>query len=265
MDLPLARLPDRALIGMVHLPPLPGSAGAEMPLDRIVERAVEEARLLVASGFDAVLVENFGDAPFRATQVEPHTIAAMAIVVHEVRRVIPNPLGVNVLRNDAAAGVALAAVGGADFVRVNVHVGVYATDQGIIEGRAPEVLRYRAALGGRGAILADVHVKHAKPLSCRDLAQAAEETAYRGRAEALIVTGPTTGRPAAIDDLRVVKRSVPDRPVYAGSGADAASVAALLGVADGVIVGSSLKRGGRTMEPLDPHRIEAFVRAAGRR
>ncbi|MGB9625442.1 MAG: BtpA/SgcQ family protein, partial [Phycisphaerae bacterium] len=167
MDLPLARLPDRALIGMVHLPPLPGSAGAAMPLDRIVERAVEEARLLVASGFDAVLVENFGDAPFRGTRVEPHTVAAMAIVVHEVRRAIPNPIGVNVLRNDAAAGVALAAVGGADFLRVNIHVGVYATDQGIIEGRAPEVLRYREVLGGRGAILADVHVKHAEPLSCR--------------------------------------------------------------------------------------------------
>jgi membrane complex biogenesis BtpA family protein len=250
---------------MVHLPALPGSADAALPLDRIIERAVEEARLLVGAGFDAVMIENFGDAPFLAVHVEPHTVAAMAIVLHEVRRSISNPIGVNVLRNDAMAGVALAAVGGADFLRVNVHVGVYATDQGIVEGRAPEVLRYRAVLGGRGAVLADVHVKHAEPLSSRDLAQAAEETAYRGRADALIVSGPTTGRPAAIEDLRTVKGSVPDRPVYVGSGADANSVGALLDVADGVIVGSSLKREGRTTDPLDPQRVEAFIRAARKR
>lgn len=247
---------------MVHLPALPGTAGAETPLDAILERAVKEATFLIASGFDAVLIENFGDSPFRATQVEPHTVAAMAIVLHEVRRAIPNPIGINVLRNDAMAGVALAAIGGGDFLRVNVHVGVYATDQGIIEGRAPEVLRYREALGGRGAILADVHVKHAEPLSARDLAQAAEETAYRGRADALIISGPTTGRPAGLEDLRVARHSVPDKPLYVGSGADASSISTLLDIADGAIVGSSLKRGGRTTDPLDPQRVEAFIRAA---
>ncbi len=250
------------MIGMVHLPPLPGSPAGQTPLAQIIERATHEARILAGAGFDAVLVENFGDSPFRASQVEPHTIAAMAIVLHEVRRAVSAAVGVNVLRNDAMAGVALAGVAGADFLRVNVLVGVYATDQGIIEGRAPDVLRYRQVLGGRGTILADVHVKHAEPLSTRDLAQAAEETAYRGQADGLIVTGPTTGRAAAFEDLRVVKRAVPDKPVYVGSGADADSVRALLEVADGVIVGSALKQEGRTPAPLDAGRVEAFVRAA---
>ncbi len=262
MELAEARLPDRALIGMVHLPALPGAAGAAMAFEEIVARAAGEARLLAEHGFDAVLVENFGDAPFRADRVEPHTVAALAVILHEVRRAVRVPVGVNVLRNDAMAGVALMAVAGASFLRVNVFVGVYATDQGILEGRAPDVLRYRASLGGRGAILADVHVKHAEPLSCRDLAMAAEEAAYRGRADALIVTGPTTGRAAASEDIRIVKQSVPDKPVYVGSGVTAESVRVLLDAADGVIVGSALKHDGRAGSPLDPRRVEAFVRAA---
>lgn len=264
MAISVARLPARALIGMVHLPALPGAVDAADPLDPIVERAVGEAQCLADCGFDAVLVENFGDVPFLAATVEPHTVAAMAIVLREVRRAVRVSVGVNVLRNDAIAGVALATVAGADFLRVNVHVGVYATDQGIIEGRAPQVLRYRRALGGRPAILADVHVKHAEPLSSRDLSQAAEETAYRGRADGLIVSGPTTGRPTDLDHVRTVRRAVPDVPVYVGSGADGTTVRALLDVADGVIVGSALKADGRASSPLDPQRAREFARAAGR-
>jgi len=223
---------------------------------------VDEATRLAAAGFDAVIVENLGDAPFRASHVEPHTVAAMAIVLREVRSAFAGPVGVNVLRNDTTAAIALASVAGADFIRANVYVGVYATDQGLIEGRAPEALRYRASLGWPGAFLADVHVKHAEPLSCRDLGLAAEEAAYRGRADALVISGPTTGRPTALEDLRLVRRHVPDRPVYVGSGADASNVRALLEAADGVIVGTAIKRDGRTHEPVDPARAEAFVRSA---
>lgn len=264
MDLPLARLPNRALIGMVHLPALPGSAAGSVPLGTIVDRAVGEARLLVDAGFDAVLVENFGDAPFRGSQVGPHTVAAMTVVARAVRAAVRVPLGVNVLRNDAAAALAIATAVEADFVRVNVHIGVYATDQGILEGRAADTLPYRAALGGRCAILADVHVKHAEPLSCRDLAQAAEETAYRGRADGLIVSGPTTGRPTELEDLHVVRRVVPDKPTYVGSGATAETIVELLNAADGVIVGTALKQDGRTDAPLDPRRVRALACAAGR-
>lgn len=264
MHLHAARLPARALIGMVHLPALPGTPGAREPLHAIIDRAVEQTRVLTQAGFDAVLVENFGDAPFFAERVEPHTIAAMAMVVAEVRRQWPGPIGVNVLRNDAMGAVAVAAMAAADFVRVNVHVGVYAADQGIVQGRAAETLRYRDAVRWPGAILADVHVKHAEPISTHDLARAAEETAYRGRADALIVSGTTTGRPTAMDDLRTVRAAVPDKPLYVGSGVDAQSVGAVLHVADGVIVGTALKVDGRTEGDLDPRRIDAVVKAARR-
>lgn len=255
-------LPDRALVGMVHLLPLPGSPGATASLHETVTRAVEDARLLARAGFDALMMENFGDAPFRATQVEPHTVASMTVVGRAIREAVPLPLGINVLRNDPLAAMAVAAACGAAFIRVNVHVGVYATDQGLIEGRADETLRYRRQLGIDVAIFADVHVKHAQPLSSPDIAEAAEETAYRGRADGLIVSGTATGKPTSLDDLARVRSAVPDRPILVGSGATPETVRSLLDVASGVIVGTAVKHRQRTTAPVDPESAATMVRAA---
>ncbi len=254
-------LPDRALVGMIHLLPLPGSPGTAASLQETAARAVEDARMLAAAGFDALVMENFGDAPFRATRVEPHTVAAMTVVGRAVREAVALPLGINVLRNDPLAALAVAVACGAAFIRVNVHVGVYATDQGMIEGRADETLRYRRQLGVDVAIFADVHVKHAQPLSAPDIAEAAEETAYRGRADGLIVSGSATGKPTSLDDLCRVRSAVPDRPLLVGSGATLQTVRSLLDVADAVIVGTAVKLDGCTTAPVDPARAAAFVQA----
>jgi len=265
MDSPSAKppvLPDRPLIGMVHLAPLPGSPGSSLTLPQIAALAVQDARRLAEAGFDAVLIENFGDSPFRATRVDPHTIATITVVARAVRAAVDLPIGINVLRNDPLAALAIACCCGAAFIRVNVHLGVYATDQGIIEGRADETLRYRQRLGTSTAILADVHVKHARPLSCLDIAEAAEETAYRGRADGLIVSGPATGKPADLDDARKVRAAVPDRPVLVGSGATIDNARDIIALGCGVIVGTSVKVGGITTAAVDPDRARAFVAAA---
>lgn len=247
---------------MIHLSALPGSPGNDQPLAGIIRRACDDAQTLERAGFDALMMENFGDAPFRPTRVDAHTVACMTVVACALRDTVSVPLGVNVLRNDPQAAIAIAHTVGAAFVRINVHCGVYATDQGIIEGRADETLRYRRLLGSAVAIFADVHVKHARPLSSLCIADAAEETAYRGRADALIVSGAATGKPTELDDVRRVKAAVPDRPVYIGSGATAESVAALLSVADGVIVGTAIKVNGHTLAPVDAGRAADLVKAA---
>jgi membrane complex biogenesis BtpA family protein len=261
-------LPERALIGMVHLEPLPGSPAGEGVLARVVDAAREDARRLEQSGFDALIVENFGDAPFRPICADPHTVSCMTVVVQAVRDAVGLPIGVNVLRNDALAAVAIATVCECAFVRINVHCGVYATDQGVIEGRADETLRYRRHLaggaasrpGGAPAIFADVHVKHAAPLGQSSLVEAAREVAYRGRADGLIVSGAATGAATSLDDLETVRAAVPDRPLYVGSGATAEMASALLDAADGLIVGTAIKQNGVTTSPVDPSRAEAFVR-----
>jgi len=258
---PFARRP--VCLGVIHLPPLPGGPRPGPSMPAIRSRALDEARQLADAGFDGLIIENFGDAPFLPSDVEPHTLTAMAVIVADVCRSVDIPVGVNVLRNDARGALAVSVATGAAFIRVNVHTGVYATDQGLIEGRAAQTLRYRRHLACPTAIFADVHVKHAAPLGPSDLAIAAEETAYRGLADALIVTGTTTGRATSLDDLRTVKSAVPDRPVLVGSGATPETVAELLRIADGVIVGTCLKRDGLTVNPPDPDRVRRFARAAG--
>jgi len=247
---------------MVHLPPLPGSPASEHSLSTIIALALADAQVLEQAGFNALMIENFGDAPFRATRVDPHTVACMTVVAQAIRAGTGLPIGINVLRNDPMAALAVAAACGAAFIRVNVHCGVYATDQGVIEGRADETLRYRRLLGTSTAIFADVHVKHARPLSTTSIAEAAEETAYRGRADALIVSGTATGKPTDLADVGAVKTAVPDRPVYVGSGVTSATIHETLAVADGVIIGTAIKQNGRTTAPVDPARAAAFVQAA---
>ncbi len=252
------------LIGMVHLPTLPGAPGHKTSMRQIVDRAICEAEMLAGAGFDAIVVENFGDAPFASDRVPPETIAAMSIVSEHIVQAVDLPVGVNILRNDALAAMAVASIAGAAFIRVNVLSGTYATDQGLITGRAHELLRLRDQLQSRVQIAADVHVKHAVPISQPDIALAAEETAYRAGADAIIVSGSATGSPTDMAAVRRVHASVPDRPVWIGSGVTAETVEQYLEIASAVIVGTCLKRGGRTTAPIDQKRLGLFTKAAGR-
>lgn len=260
----MIELPTPALIGVIHLLPLPGSARHTLPMEEIILRALADARTLREAGFDAAIIENYGDAPFTAGALPPASVAAMTVAAHAVRDETGLRIGINALRNDARAALGIAAATGAKFVRVNVHTGVYATDQGMIEGQAHETLEYRKQLGARIAIFADVAVKHARPISEPDIARAARDAAYRGLADALIVTGPATGEPTELDEIRRVAAAVPDRRIFVGSGATIDTVATLLTVAGGIIVGTGIKIDGKTENPVAPELARAFVRAAGR-
>lgn len=220
-----------------------------------------DAACLAAAGFEAIIVENFGDAPFFPDVVPPETVAAMAVVASDVAAV-GLPLGINVLRNDARAALAVAAAVGAAFVRVNVHTGARVADQGILQGRAHETLRTRRALGLEPVQLwCDVDVKHSVPLHERPLADEVADVVERGLADVVLVTGARTGASADLERVRAVARAS-SRPVLVASGVTAADVGAVLEVAWGVVVGSALRADGRPGGPVDPSRAEAFVQAA---
>jgi len=246
---------------MIHLGPLPGSPGFGGDLERVVDRAVTDGRTLVAAGFDGLMVENFGDAPFFAEDVPVETVAAMTRAVGAVVEQCGLQTGVNVLRNDAQAALAVAAATGSSFIRVNVLSGTMFTDQGPIVGRAAEVSRMRNRLCPEVAVLADVMVKHAVAPAGLTLEDAARDLAERGGADAVVVSGSGTGTATSGGDLETVAAGI-DLPVYVGSGATAESARRLLQVAQGVIVGSSLKAGGDPSQPIDPGRAAAFVAAA---
>lgn len=253
---------QKPLIGMVHLGALPGSPRAEEDFEATLVRAVQDARTLAAGGMDALMIENFFDAPFHKTNVPSHTLAAMTRAVLAIRETVALPLGVNVLRNDVCAALAVAHICGASFVRCNVYVGAAVTDQGIIEGAAREAVAYRRQLGATVDIWADVGVKHAAILGDVPLEQQARDAVERGLADALIVTGTATGAETSLEAVAAVKRAVPQTPVLVGSGLDAANVTALLTMADGAIVGSSLKRDDVLSAPVEAARVRALVHAA---
>jgi len=251
------------LVGMVHLTPLPGSPGFKGSMREVIGRAVSDAKTLAAAGFPALMIENFGDAPFRADHADPETVAAMTLAVDAVGQATGLPLGVNVLRNDALAALAIAGVTGAGFIRVNVLTGTMYTDQGPIVGRADEVLRRRHTLAPQVEIWADVMVKHATPPPGLEVTQAAEDTVLRGMADAIIVSGSGTGSEPDLDQARLARSAIPkETRVVIGSGASAGNIFRLLEVADTIIVGSSIKVDGNATGAVDPSRAAAFVEAA---
>jgi membrane complex biogenesis BtpA family protein len=253
----------RPVIGMVHLLPLPGAPRARA-VREVRAAALADARALAQGGVDGILVENYGDAPFAPGAVEPQVVSVMAVIAADLGAAARLPVGINVLRNDARSALAVAIASGASFIRVNVHTGAAETDQGRIEGRASDTLRHRRALGYRIAIFADVFVKHARPLGTEDPAAAARETAYRGLADALLVTGPETGSAPDPERLRRVKGAVPDRPVLVASGVTEENVNDYP-ESDGYIIGSAFERGGRAGGRVEARRVRALLRALKRR
>jgi hypothetical protein len=251
----------KLLIGVVHLQPLPGSPRWRGDLGAVIKFAVADARAYVRGGVHALFIENFGDIPFTKGSVEPETLAAMAVAGCAVRAAVKLPIGFNVLRNDARSALALCAACGGAFIRVNVHCGAMLTDQGLVEGNAYQTLRYRQRLCPAAQIFADVHVKHAVPLGNWTIEDAARDTVERGLADALIISGVGTGLAADIADVERVRRARPAAGILLGSGVTAANVRNYMRFADGVIVGSSLKRGGGVSNPVDPGRVAALARA----
>ncbi|MDB4943375.1 MAG: photosystem biosis protein BtpA, partial [Labilithrix sp.] len=241
------------LVGVIHLPALLGSPGSTLSAEECARAAGADARVLAEAGYDAIIVENFGDAPFFASRVPPITVAAMTACAVAVRAGAPKvPLGINVLRNDGHAAVAIAAATGASFVRINVHIGARVTDQGIVEGDAARTLRLRRELGVPSlAIWADVDVKHSSPLGPpRPLAQEVQDLTKRGMADVVLVTGEGTGKAVDLEKLAAVKRAA-GKPVLVASGATLATLEALAQHADGIVVGSALREGGVAGGPID--------------
>lgn len=252
------------IVGMVHLDPLPGAPKCEADVQSVIDRAVADATALESGGVDGVMVENFGDVPFYPDDVPKHVVAALTRVATEVEAATELPLGVNVLRNDAAAAISVAHAVGGSFVRVNVHTGARVTDQGVVQGTAHRTLRLRNRLDADLEIFADVDVKHSRPLSVdAGSSDAIGELTERGLADALVVSGSGTGSPVDFDELRTVtlardERDV-DAPIFVGSGVRETNVSEVLSIADGAIVGTALKEEGVTSNPVDSERVESFM------
>ena len=255
----------KALIGMIHCPPFPGAPRYDgASVEAIVECCLRDAEALIAGGMHGLIVENHGDVPFsKPDDIGPETAAFMAVVGDRVRRAHDVPMGVNVLANAPVHALAVARACGAGFIRVNQWANAYVANEGFMEGRAAEAMRYRAALRANDIrIFADSHVKHGAHAITADrtVAELTRDLAFFD-ADAVIATGQRTGDGAVLEEIEEVAAAT-DLPVLVGSGVTPDNVAAVLERADAAIVASSLKEGGVWWNPVERARVERLVEAA---
>lgn len=247
------------IIGMVHLHALPGAPAYAGSMSAILDAALSDAAALEQGGVDGLMIENFLDAPFFKERVPPETVAAMARAASAIRAKTKLPLGVNVLRNDGFSALAIATACELQFVRINIISWAMLADQGIIEGHAAEITRYRKMLGSDTLIFTDCLTKHAEPLAAMDMHWVALDTWERGGADALVISGKATGYATDLGDVIAARKGVPGAPLLIGSGVTVENVRDFLPIVDGVLVGTSIKADGKVDNPVDLARVRALV------
>lgn len=252
---------SKPVIGMVHLGALPGRPRHDQGagLAPIVEAAARDLTALQEAGFDGLLFCNEADIPYQLA-VGQEAAAAMAAVIGQVRREITRPFGVNLVW-DPVASLAVARATGACFVR-EVFTGVYESDLGLMRPDLGAVSAYRSAIGAEAiALFANVTPEFASAVSPRSIEQRACSAAYLS-IDAVLISGPITGTPTDTRQLTAAKTAIPQVPVLANTGVTAGTVAGVLACCDGAIVGTDLKEGAITWNPVDPSRAARFMAAA---
>lgn len=256
---------DKALIGMIHCPAFPGAPRYRgQPVAEIYDACLRDAEALIENGMHGLIVENHGDIPFlKPDEITCETAAFMAVVTDRIRQRFDVPVGVNVLANAPIPAIAIAAAGGAAFIRVNEWANAYVANEGFIEGRAGEALRFRARLRQDSIrVFADSHVKHGAHaiVADRSIQELTRDIAFFD-ADAVIATGQRTGDAANPDEIRTIREAT-HLPLLVGSGVNEGNIGQILALTDGVIIASSLKQDGVWWNPVDPARVRSFVARA---
>lgn len=240
---------SKTIIGMVHCLPLPGTPNFDGDFKKIIDRAVDDAITLEKAGVDAIIVENMGDTPF-TTLLDIEQIAALTAAALSVKNSVNIPIGIDAAFNDCKSAISIAAVIGADFIRVPVFVDTVIFSDGIVYPCARTCMKFRMQMGVTNIkILADIQVKHSHMLiPSISIVDSAKEAVDNG-ADALIVTGTLIGKETPIDMIEKVKNEV-NIPVLAGSGVNENNIKSQMNIADGAIIGSSLKENGIITNPI---------------
>jgi hypothetical protein len=252
---------SKPVIAMLHFPGLPGRPRHDRKAgrQRLVDVIGRDLEVLQGAGVDAVLFCNEADIPYQLV-VGPEIPAAMAAVIGELRLSIRVPYGVNILW-DAKASLALARATGATFVR-EVFTGVYESDMGLMAPALGDLAAYRDQIGASDvAIFDNITPEFSSSIGSRSVAERAKSASFLG-VDAILISGPEAGVPFAMSDLRSAKEAVPQTPVFANTGVQAEQLPEILGIADGVIVGTSLKVDGITWNPVDPARAREMMETA---
>lgn len=264
MHTPLFSEP-KFVVGVIHVGALPGTPASSEGVGEIVARAVREAEVYREGGLDGIIIENMHDVPYLRGEVGPEIVASMSVVGVEVKRASRLPVGVQILAGANVAAMAVAHAAGLDFIRTEGYAFAHVADEGWIESSAAELLRYRKMIGAeRVRVWADVKKKHSSHAVTADigLGETAAATEFM-RADAVIVSGSTTGEPPRVADVHEARAHC-RIPVVLGSGVDADNITEFYAAADGFIVGSYFKQEGHWANAVDAARVERLMRVMRR-
>lgn len=251
-----------SVLGVVHLPPLPGAAGYEGSIDRIMASGLDEAMTYKENGLDGLVLENMHDVPYRKGYVDPETTAAMAIIAQSIKYETQMPVGIQILAGANLEALAAAVAASVNFIRVEGYVYAHVGDEGLHESSAAELIRRRWQLQAEQIkIFADIKKKHSahaitSDVSLTDTAKAAEFF----KADGVIVSGAHTGIAPDLRSVEEVRKAV-SCSVLVGSGIDKDNVKSFIPWADALIVGSTFKENGLWSNKVDPERVARFMQS----
>lgn len=253
----------KPIVAMIHVAALPGTPGHFLSPSEIVEEARREASIYAAAGVKCLMIENMHDVPYLRGSVGPEIVAVMSLVAQAVKAETGLPVGIQILAGADQEALAVAHAAGLDFIRAECFAYAHVADEGVMESNAAKLLRYRRLIGADEVqVWADIKKKHSAHAITSDvsLAEMAETVQFMG-ADAVIVTGTSTGRAPLPEDVQLARRAC-KLPVFAGSGIGIENVADFLPYCDGVIIGSSLKEEGNWRYSPDPERVREFMEKA---
>lgn len=254
---------DTPAIAMLHLPAMPGRPRHDRitGMRHLVETVERDLEALQTAGVDGFLFCNEADLPYQM-RVGPEVAAGMAAVIGQVRDLITRPFGIDLVW-DPMSSLAVARATGASFVR-EVFTGVFESDLGLMQPDFGSIAAYREQIGaGAIAMFSNITPEFASSLGNRSIAMRARSAAYLG-VDAILISGQITGTATHVSELHEAKGAAPAVPILANTGVREETVEEILAVADGILVGTSLKRDGVTWNPVDPERAARFMAAVRR-
>ena len=250
---------SKVVIAMAHIGALPGSPlyDDDGGMAKLIDDVGADLENLQTGGVDAIMFGNENDRPY-LLKASPETLAAMTAVVTAVKPALSVPFGVNYLW-DPTASVSIGVATGAAFVR-EIFTGVFASDMGVWAPDCATPARLRRNLGRPDMkLLFNINAEFADSLDRRPIELRARSAVFSSLADAVLVSGPITGQPAQADDLRKVAQTLPETPVFANTGVTIDTIANVLSVASGCVVGTHFKVDGDTWNAVDPDRVKRFM------
>lgn len=253
-------LPEKALVAMIAVLPLPGAPRYAEDDVRIVEQAAADLEAYKEAGVDCILLENSHDLPYIKPPLPAAAIDLMEHIAHEARRHFKGPIGLQLLEAANEQALELAHRARLDFLRVEGYVFAHVGGAGLIEGCAGRLHRLRAQRECRHLrIFGDIKKKHCShaltaDLDIVDVLRQAEFFL----ADGVVVTGARTGAQPDVVELRQVQDAA-RVPVWVGSGMTPENLDRFLPHADGFIVGSTFRKDGAFLGRLEPDRLRRFV------